>query len=69
MLTALGLELMGLRSRPEGQAPPDCEAIIEGRRCGIEVTELVHRETMERPLRAKRARKAGKLPPKSEVEA
>jgi hypothetical protein len=43
--------------------------IIEGRRCGIEVTELVHRETTERSLRAKWARKAGKVPPKSEVEA
>jgi hypothetical protein len=27
--------------------PPDCEALVDGQRCGIEVTELVH----ERALR------------------
>src|SRR3712207_4539704 len=69
VLTTLGLEPLNLRSRPEGQEPPDCEAIIDGKRCGIEVTELIHRKTLERSFRAKRARKAGRVPPKSEVEA
>jgi hypothetical protein len=28
--------------------PPDCEAVIDGERCGIEATELVHQEALQR---------------------
>jgi hypothetical protein len=27
--------------------PPDCEALVDGQRCGIEVTELVHQTALE----------------------
>lgn len=46
-LTAAGIQFIDLRHRGN-QDPPDCEAVIRGVRCGIEVTELVH----ERALRA-----------------
>lgn len=49
VLSAAGLNLSCLRSRPED--PPDCEAIIDSQRWGIEVTELVHQRTLERSLR------------------
>ena len=51
VLAAVGLNVVDLRSRPEGQDPPDCEAMIDGKRCGIEVTELVDQKTLERSLK------------------
>jgi hypothetical protein len=47
VLSSAGLALEQLRSRGDGEDPPDCEAIIGGQRWGIEVTELVHRSTLE----------------------
>jgi hypothetical protein len=43
VLTGAGLQVQALRSRAVGDDPPDCEALVNGTRCGIEVTELVHR--------------------------
>src|SRR2546422_11570731 len=51
ILTAAGIAFEGLVSRPEGQDPPDCEALVDGELVGIEVTELVHQRAMERSLR------------------
>jgi hypothetical protein len=30
--------------------PPDCEAIVNGERCGIEATELVHQKALKRSI-------------------
>jgi hypothetical protein len=51
VLSKAGLELRQLRSRGPGQDPPDCEAMIGGLQCGIEVTELVDRRTLEASIR------------------
>jgi hypothetical protein len=34
-------EVTNLVSRPNGEDPPDCEAILDGQFSGIEVTEFV----------------------------
>jgi hypothetical protein len=49
VLTAAGLNIVGLVPRTDD--PPDCEALIEGERCGIEVTELVHQRALELSIR------------------
>jgi hypothetical protein len=47
-LLAAGFDLGNdLRSIPEGEDPPDCEATVNGVLCGIEVSELLHREALE----------------------
>lgn len=51
ILRGAGLIVEGLRSRPAGEDPPDCEAVIGGCRCGIEVTELVHEKALRRSLK------------------
>src|SRR4051812_12730009 len=38
-------------SREQGADPPDCEATLDGRPSGVEVTELTHRQALERNLR------------------
>ena len=48
VLTAAGLKVNGLTNRT--QDPPDCEAVIDGQRCGIEVTELVHEKALRRSI-------------------
>jgi hypothetical protein len=54
ILTSARIAFEGLVSRPEGQDPPDCEALVDGELVGIEVTELVHRRAMERSLKAQK---------------
>jgi hypothetical protein len=50
VLTQAGLDIQQLRSRtPED--PPDCEAMIGGLMCGIEVTELLDQPTLESSIR------------------
>lgn len=39
-----------VRSRPAHEDPPDCEALHEGERWAIEVTELVHRPSLKQRL-------------------
>jgi hypothetical protein len=41
VLEQAGLDVQRLRSRGRGDDPPDCEAMIGGLLCGIEVTELI----------------------------
>src|SRR5258707_15364923 len=67
VLTAAGLDIRDIRSLPEIDQPPDCEAMIDGQWCGIEHTELVHEPTMKRSIRARRERQAGKDPKKPEA--
>lgn len=47
VLTTAGHKVVDLRAREPGQDPPDCEANIDGKRCGIEVTELLDQPTLE----------------------
>lgn len=50
ILVAAGLKVEGgIVSRTDD--PPDCEAVIEGVRCGIEATELVHQEALAQTKR------------------
>jgi len=67
VLTGAGFQVEALRSREVGADPPDCEALVNGTPCGIEVTELVHRETLERSIQAIRARKEGREPEAQEA--
>jgi len=50
VLTAAGLNIEGITSRGKDD-PPDCEALVDGERSGIEVTELVHRKALELSIR------------------
>jgi hypothetical protein len=50
-LPAAGFEMSDLRSIPENQDPPDCEALVDGVPCGIEVTELLHETRPSRSYR------------------
>jgi hypothetical protein len=45
VLTLAGEDVQQLQSRVDD--PPDCEAVIGGVRCGIEVTELLDQQTLE----------------------
>jgi hypothetical protein len=67
ILMAAGIAFEGLVSRANGQDPPDCEAIVDGRLAGIEVTELVHQKTLERSLKAQKERAEGREPQKPEA--
>jgi hypothetical protein len=67
ILNAAGIHAEELVSRDEGQDPPDCEATVNGCLTGIEVTELVHRPTLERSLKAQKHRALGKEPEKGEA--
>jgi predicted nucleotidyltransferase len=47
ILMAAGFSIERLVSCEDPNAPPDCEAKVDGIHAGIEVTELVHRESLE----------------------
>ena len=49
VLEAAGVKIVGLRSREDD--PPDCEAFPDGQWSGIEVSELVCRQTLEVNIR------------------
>ncbi len=53
-LAAAGIQFTSLRHRGN-QDPPDCEAMIEGVRCGIEVTELAHERALRASIKSVRA--------------
>jgi hypothetical protein len=65
ILEEAGVQVDGLKSLD--QDPPDCEATLDGQFSGIEVTELVHRPTLERSIKAVRQRSRGEEPQKAEV--
>lgn len=66
ILRGAGINAEGLVSRGD-QDPPDCEARVDGCLTGVEVTELVHRQTLERSLKALKLRAQGKEPHKAEA--
>ena len=50
ILITAGLKIEGdVTNRTDD--PPDCEAVIDGERCGIEATELVHQKALEQTKR------------------
>jgi hypothetical protein len=51
VLTTAGHHIVDLRAREPGQDPPDCEAIIDGLRCGIEVSELLDQAALEKSIK------------------
>jgi len=51
ILGAAGFSVERLVSCSDANAPPDCEATIDGEHAGIEVTELVDQESLERSIR------------------
>ena len=65
ILEEAGIQVDGLRSLD--QDPSDCEATLDGQFSGIEVTELVHRPTLERSIKAVRQRSRGEEPQKPEA--
>jgi hypothetical protein len=67
ILERAGVHVVGLVSQEPRQQPPDCESKLDGLFSGVEVTELVHRQTLERSLKAIKLRKAGKEPIRSEA--
>lgn len=67
ILREAGCEVERLVSREVGLDPPDCEAMVDGRWSGIEVTELVHRKTLERSFKALKQRAVGKAPERPEA--
>lgn len=67
LLEAANIRVEQLVSREPGQDPPDCEALLDGRWSGIEVTELVHQRALEISLKARKQRAAGIEPDRPEV--
>jgi hypothetical protein len=65
ILEKAGVQVDGLTSLD--QDPPDCEATLDGQFSGIEVTELVHRATLERSIKAVRQSSRGEEPQKPEA--
>ena len=51
ILRQAGVEVTDMRSRKQGEDPPDCEATLDGRVSGVEVTELIEQPSLERNLR------------------
>jgi hypothetical protein len=48
LLGAAGFDVDELMARADD--PPDCEALVNGERCGIEATELVHQKALKRSV-------------------
>jgi hypothetical protein len=67
ILQEAGVQVDDLRSLDPEQEPPDCEATLDGRFSGVEVTELVHRPTLERSIKAVGQRSRGEEPRKPEA--
>jgi hypothetical protein len=66
--TEPGVPFTGLKLRPLGQDPPDCELRdAAGRRVAIEITELVDRKTVELIV-GERRRNKDQTPPSIAVE-
>jgi hypothetical protein len=51
ILREAGENVAGMRSLERGQDPPDCEATLDGRFSGVEVTELIDQRALEQNLR------------------
>jgi len=51
ILGQAGVNVADMLSRVRGEDPPDCEATLDGRLSGVEVTELIDRSALEKSLR------------------
>jgi hypothetical protein len=67
ILQRAGIDVGDLTSRPLNEDPPDCEGTLDGRWSGVEVTELVHRKTLERSIKAAKQRAMGREPAQPEA--
>lgn len=67
ILRNAGVQVLSLVSRPQNEDPPDCEGMLDGRWSGVEVTELVHRKTLEDSIKAVKQRAAGREPEQPEA--
>jgi hypothetical protein len=67
ILQRAGVDVVDLASRPQNEDPPDCEGRLDGKWSGVEVTELVHRKTLERSIKALKQRAAGHEPEQPEA--
>jgi hypothetical protein len=67
ILEAAGVLVTDLVSLEPGQDPPDCEATLDGKCAGVEVTELVQQRTLDRSIKAVRQRARGEEPQKPEA--
>ena len=65
VLEAAGVKIAELRSREHD--PPDCEAFLDDVWSGIEVTELLHKPTLKRFIKAIKQRQAGRVPERPEA--
>jgi hypothetical protein len=50
ILGEAGVNVAVMRSLERGQDPPDCEATLDGRCSGVEVTELIDQSALEQSL-------------------
>jgi hypothetical protein len=62
VLSGAGLEVHDIRSLKND--PPDCEATVNGLRCGIEVTELVQEKLLTQSINTVRVSNSGLKPEK-----
>jgi hypothetical protein len=62
ILQRAGVDVVDFTARPQNEDPPDCEGRLDGQWSGVEVTELVHRKTLERSIKALKQRAAGREP-------
>jgi hypothetical protein len=65
ILQAAGFNIERLVSRERD--PPDCEAMLDGKWSGIEVTELVDQPTLDRSIKAILQRAIGVVPKRREA--
>jgi len=52
VLDAAGIKFTNLRHRGEGKDPPDCDVEINGKLCGIELTEFAHQRKLAKSIKA-----------------
>ena len=50
ILRQAGVDVADVRSREQGEDPPDCEATLDGRVSGVEVTELIDQPALQQSL-------------------
>lgn len=55
VLTESGFSFSALKHRGENNDPPDCEVVIDGILCGVEVTEFAHAKKLQKSIKAIRS--------------
>lgn len=51
VLALANISVTQLRSRGAGNDPPDCDGYLDGHRCGIEVSELLHQSSLKATIK------------------